>query len=147
MASLKDKIAEKDEEIRRLKSLRDLKPRIPQQHQLWAARNRLIEVWFFLYSMCLSSWKPKTVQWKRPRTYWESSFGLWKLFTVWISILRLVSQPSLDEEKFTEISNVVLSMCTETDASSVIHTFSWRHKFGQLNILSSLFPRDSLIIV
>ncbi|MBA0557675.1 hypothetical protein Golob_014728, partial [Gossypium lobatum] len=34
MASLKDKIAEKDEEIRRLKSLRDLKPRIPQQHQL-----------------------------------------------------------------------------------------------------------------
>ncbi|KAG4192730.1 hypothetical protein ERO13_A07G172732v2 [Gossypium hirsutum] len=34
MASLKDKIAEKDEEIRRLKSLRDLKPRIPQQQQL-----------------------------------------------------------------------------------------------------------------
>ncbi|KHG17675.1 Kinesin-4 -like protein [Gossypium arboreum] len=35
MASLKDKIAEKDEEIRRLKSLRDLKPRIPQQQQLY----------------------------------------------------------------------------------------------------------------
>ncbi|KAA3455777.1 kinesin-4-like [Gossypium australe] len=34
MASLKDKIAEKDEEIRRLKSLRDLNPRIPQQQQL-----------------------------------------------------------------------------------------------------------------
>ncbi|MBA0712662.1 hypothetical protein Golax_011747, partial [Gossypium laxum] len=39
MASLKDKIAEKDEEIRRLKSLRDLKPRIPQQHQLQKLSN------------------------------------------------------------------------------------------------------------